>query len=154
MDWIKNLLTLVSSLYTPGQCVVGYCFGHQLIGKALGGQVRKSEKGWCVGVQSFDPIGFNLLMMCQDQIEVLPADTEVIGGNNMCANGIIVVNDHFLGIQAHPEFSNEYDRLLMEKRINRMGKTTVEEGIKSLEMTVHKAEIRQYILEFIEKANK
>ncbi len=29
--------------------MIGVCFGHQLIAQALGGTVRKSEKGWGIG---------------------------------------------------------------------------------------------------------
>jgi GMP synthase-like glutamine amidotransferase len=152
--WIKDTLEFIRRLYTEGRCLVGYCFGHQLIGQALGGSVRKSEKGWCVGVQTFDPIGFNLLMMCQDQIDILPPDTKVLGGNELCENGIINVRDQMLGIQAHPEFSKDYDRLLMENRIERMGVETVRRGVESLSMPVHKEEVRQFIIDFIQKTKE
>ena len=34
--------------------MVGVCFGHQLIAQALGGMVRKSEKGWGLGRHVYD----------------------------------------------------------------------------------------------------
>ena len=34
--------------------MVGICFGHQIIAKALGGVVSKSDKGWGVGIHTYE----------------------------------------------------------------------------------------------------
>jgi len=39
--------------------MVGICFGHQLIAQALGGVVRKSEKGWGIGRHVYDVVPDN-----------------------------------------------------------------------------------------------
>ena len=33
--------------------LLGVCFGHQLIAKALGGVVKKAEVGWVLGLQEY-----------------------------------------------------------------------------------------------------
>ncbi len=37
--------------------MIGVCFGHQIVADALGGVVRKSEKGWGVGRHTYDIVG-------------------------------------------------------------------------------------------------
>ena len=161
LPWINKLKTIIQELDTLQKYLIGICFGHQLIGEALGGEVKKSENGWCVGVHEFNikeeqawmkpaTNTLKLLMMCQDQILSLPSNTKVLAGNDMCPNAIIQVGDHILGIQAHPEFSKKYDKLLMENRVDRMGIDTVYKGIESLHKPVHKTIIHDWILNFIE----
>ena len=160
LDWIERLKKVVRDIFRKDKYFVGFCFGHQLLAEALGGQVRKSEKGWCIGIHEFkikskenwmrpaqDPI--NLLMMCQDQVVDLPKGGKTVAGNEMCQNGIIQVGQKFLGIQAHPEFTKAYDQLLMENRIDRMGEELVQEGLKSLEKPVHRKVIHDWVINFL-----
>lgn len=160
IPWIKRTKELVQQLYEAQKYFVGFCFGHQLLGEALGGKVQKSPNGWSVGVHEFDVLeqadwmqpsqkSLNLLMMCQDQVLELPKAGQVLAGNKQCPNGIMQVGETMLGIQAHPEFSKAYDQTLMEARIDRMGREVVEKGIQSLELEVHQDLIRKWILTFV-----
>src|SRR4030081_1962326 len=49
LNWIPPLEEFVRAAYANRTQMVGVCFGHQLIAQALGGVVRKSEKGWGIG---------------------------------------------------------------------------------------------------------
>src|SRR5882757_10858949 len=49
LDWIAPLERFVRAAYDARTPMAGICFGHQLIAQALGGIVRKSEKGWGIG---------------------------------------------------------------------------------------------------------
>lgn len=162
LDWIIQLKELIRRLYQEKKYFVGFCFGHQLIGEALGGKVEKSSQGWCIGVHSFDLItsaewmqppqdSFNLLMSCQDQIKILPQDAKVLAGNEKCPIAMLQVGGRMLGIQAHPEFSKEYVQLLMELRVDRIGKEQVEQGVQSLQKTIDQELIYHWILEFLKK---
>ncbi|WBV66493.1 type 1 glutamine amidotransferase [Legionella pneumophila] len=44
--WIRKLEEFVRTLHASQKKLIGICFGHQLIAKALGGKVIKSPKGW------------------------------------------------------------------------------------------------------------
>ena len=160
LAWIQSLKSTIQDLYARDKYFIGFCFGHQLIGAALGGNVAKSPSGWCVGVHSFEvaqseawmkPMNerIRLLMMCQDQIINLPNEAKVLASNTLCPNAIIKVGEHFLGIQAHPEFTKEYDKHLMNIRMNKMGDDVANEGIKSLSLDIDSALIKSWILNFV-----
>lgn len=160
IPWINQLKRFVRSIYVSGRPCLGVCFGHQMIAEALGGKVAKSSLGWCVGVHSFevhqqdhwmtpfqDPI--NLLMMCQDQVQILPPDSVVLASADNCPVGMFRVGANMLGIQAHPEFSPRYDRALMEARVDRIGAEVVEEGIESLELPVDAVLVAAWVKQFM-----
>ncbi|MEM6378179.1 MAG: amidotransferase [Bacteroidota bacterium] len=160
LPWIAALKVFIQELQVREHYFVGFCFGHQILGEALGGKVEKAAQGWSVGVQTFEiksPKAWmqpfqdqiNLLMMCQDQIIKLPPQAEVLGSSDRCPIGLFQVGEKMLGIQAHPEFSKAYDRVLMESRRHTMGDTIVDGGIASLEMEVHRAVIRNWVLRFL-----
>jgi GMP synthase-like glutamine amidotransferase len=54
LDWIAPLEEFVRAAHENHVPMVGVCFGHQLIAQALGGTVRKSEKGWGLGRHVYD----------------------------------------------------------------------------------------------------
>lgn len=160
LPWIGPLKAFIRELYAQAHYFVGFCFGHQVLGAALGGKVEKAAQGWSVGVQTFEIKSqkawmqpyqdhINLLMMCQDQIIELPPQSEILGSSDLCPVGIFQVGETMLGIQAHPEFSKAYDRVLMETRKHIMGDAVVNHGMASLEMEVHRAVIRAWVLRFL-----
>ena len=113
--WIEPLMQFIRDGYLTGKKFVGICFGHQVLAEALGGHVQKSEKGWGLGLKSFeinnrkDWMGAgadqcSLYFAHQDQVITLPAGAELLGGNSFCPNGMYVVDGRVLGIQGHPEF--------------------------------------------------
>jgi GMP synthase-like glutamine amidotransferase len=50
--WILQTKSFIRELYRKRRKMVGICFGHQIIAESLGGSVKRSSKGWGVGVQS------------------------------------------------------------------------------------------------------
>lgn len=160
LDWIVRTKELIRQIYEANKYFIGFCFGHQLLGEALGGKVEKSTKGWCVGVHEFaiktqqpwmQPAQsqLNVLMMCQDQVMRLPEGAIVLAGNESCPVGMFQVGETMLGIQGHPEFSKAYDRFLVEARVERMGKATVEAALESLEKPVDREVIRDWMKQFL-----
>jgi GMP synthase-like glutamine amidotransferase len=49
--WILRLCLLVRELHAARKRVLGVCFGHQVICRALGGLVGRAPGGWDVGVR-------------------------------------------------------------------------------------------------------
>jgi len=158
--WIHQLQSFVRLLHAHKKPFVGVCFGHQLLGEALGGKVQKAEVGWCVGVHEFqktisNPLfdvvnsPFNLLMMCQDQVVVLPPKTQSLASTADCSHAMILVDEYMLGIQAHPEFTVDYEKALIETRVERIGSVKAAVGLQSLLKPTHSRQIAQLIVNFL-----
>ncbi|MFK7904883.1 MAG: type 1 glutamine amidotransferase, partial [Chitinophagales bacterium] len=91
VDWVLQLKDFVREIFLHQKKYIGHCFGHQLLAEALGGKVQKAAVGWCVGVHTFEvkkreawmlPFqeSFNVLMLCQDQVEELPPNSVGLAG--------------------------------------------------------------------------
>ena len=48
-QWISTLKDKINYAYNNSIPMLGICFGHQIISKALGGEVAKNTKGWEIG---------------------------------------------------------------------------------------------------------
>jgi len=129
IPWIKQLQEFTRLVYHAEKKYIGVCYGHQMIAQALGGEVKRSEHGYLIGIHTFEVIQisdwmepvvtfYNSLMLCQDQVMQLPEDGQILAASPQCRVGMYSVGKHFLGIQGHPEFTNAYNRDLFERRLN------------------------------------
>ncbi|MFW3615909.1 glutamine amidotransferase-related protein [Billgrantia antri] len=163
LAWVDELCDFVRELWRAGKPLVGICFGHQLMAKALGGEVVKSDRGWGVGM-SFNRVtaraewmepwqpGLDLLVSHQDQIEALPPEATVVGGSDFCPHYLMQIGNHFLGVQGHPEFTKAYSRDLMALRRELVGDKRVREGQSSLATEVDDTLMARWILNFLKHA--
>jgi len=142
--WIAQLEDFIRQLYQASKPFVGICFGHQLLAKALGGEVTKSSKGWGVGLNLCQvglaqpwmlPAKENLALVVshQDQISRLPPAAEVLAGNDFCPVSMFQVGQTMLGLQGHPEFSRAYSAALMDSRKDRIGATLITSAKRTLQ---------------------
>ncbi len=132
-EWIHRIKGFIKELYHKSVKFTGVCFGHQLLAESLGGKVEKSlEFGWNTGAHTFKIVQqqewmtpfqeeVTLLMMCQDQVVKLPERSVVLATLPTCPVSMFQVGTTALGIQAHPEFSPEYDAELIRLRQERIG---------------------------------
>ncbi|HEY4583996.1 MAG TPA: GMP synthase [Acidimicrobiia bacterium] len=160
--WIRDLEEFVRTVADAGIPFVGICFGHQLIAKALGGSVVKSDRGWGVGVQEVEiseDLGWGtsvrVLTSYQDQVDSLPPGGKILGWNDHCPVSVMGVGTTMLGIQGHPEFETAYSEALMESRRGQViPEDTVEAGLASLNEEPDGSRLADWILEFIEHARE
>ncbi|NRD74201.1 GMP synthase [Shewanella sp. VB17] len=159
-DWVIQFEHFVARLYARKKKLIGICFGHQMMVKALGGKVAKSPKGWGIGVATArvierkpwmnDPVeSISLIVSHQDQVVELPAHTEVIAASDFCPCYIIQISDHFLGIQGHPEFSKTYSQDLMNARRDRIPHQRIETGELSLLSPVDAQLVTRWLVNFL-----
>ena len=114
-DWIAPLEAFVRTAHDNKVPMVGVCFGHQLIAQALGGTVRKSEKGWGLGRHVYDVAprnnlieGTHIAIACshQDQVITPPAGARTILSSDFTPYaGLLYAGGTTLSVQPHPEFS-------------------------------------------------
>ena len=95
--WIKELEKFVADLFLNKRPLLGVCFGHQLIAKALGGEVKKADIGWVLGVQSYEfktnypwleymNEDVQLIHSHQDQVMRLPERATLVASNKHVPN--------------------------------------------------------------------
>lgn len=110
LPFIPPLEDFIRAAFDADVPMVGICFGHQAIAKALGGTVEKFAGGWAVGRQIYQwgdqEIALNAWH--QDQVTALPAGAEVIASNDFCRNAAVVYGRKAFTVQAHPEFDNDF----------------------------------------------
>ncbi|WP_027348831.1 glutamine amidotransferase-related protein [Halotalea alkalilenta] len=157
--WIAELVDFVRLLWDSRRPLIGICFGHQLICKALGGVVERSHKGWGLGV-SFNQVvkqrrwmspwqeRLGLVVSHQDQVVELPPVGEVIAESAFCPNYLVEYRERFLGIQGHPEFSRELSRDLMKLRDSVLCPIRLREGVASLEAQTDDALMARWMVDF------
>ncbi|XP_042503569.1 gamma-glutamyl peptidase 3-like [Macadamia integrifolia] len=131
--WILKLCFLLQTLDAMEKKVIGICFGHQVLCRALGGKVGKANDGWDLGLRKISivedlplcslfgvleeiPPSLTIIECHQDEVWEVPLGAEVIAFSEQTGVEMFVIGDHILGIQGHPEYtkdilSNIIDRL-------------------------------------------
>ncbi|NKD86313.1 type 1 glutamine amidotransferase [Haematospirillum jordaniae] len=126
LPWMVRLKTFLGQAITKSVPIAGICFGHQILAEVMGGVVRKSERGWGIGVQEYmlqtpDSAGNSLQLHAihQDQVVVCPPGATVLASSSFCPYAMLAYGNKALGIQAHPEFSRDFEEDLLLLRRGR-----------------------------------
>lgn len=160
LDWIKPLVDFVTQCDQQKIKFIGICFGHQIIALALGAQVNKSPKGWGIGIAQnnmcYSPTWMsqtkqqlNMVVSHQDQVENIPISAKIIASTDFCPNFMLQWNNHFLSIQGHPEWSNDYSRTIINHRKDSIPSDRVKTGLESLKIKSDSALFTQWIIDFV-----
>jgi GMP synthase (glutamine-hydrolysing) len=127
---VLNLLKFAEQILSSRQPVLGVCFGHQLLGRALGGDVRRNPAGWEVGATAvkLTPAGsrsplfagfppeFSAIQSHRDAVLALSASATVLATNARAPIQAFSVDDRIFGVQFHPEMDGEILRHRWKER--------------------------------------
>ncbi|EXK31145.1 hypothetical protein FOXG_03473 [Fusarium oxysporum f. sp. lycopersici 4287] len=156
--WILKLVEFVKKVYTTTEKpIVGICFGHQIIGRALGAKVAVSPGGWevCVDRINLNETGQKLLgvsslvsttnpfheasltkeqglhQMHRDAVLEVPEGLVSLGSSSRCEVQGLYKPGRIISFQAHPEFDDFIMQEIMEARYAQQifSKEMYEEGI-------------------------
>ncbi|KAK4494133.1 hypothetical protein PRZ48_014431 [Zasmidium cellare] len=125
--WIIKLVEFTKNVLEEGRVrVVGVCFGHQIVGRALGARVGRSEVGWEVSVVDvgLNPRGREVLgleklaihQMHRDIVFNVPEGVELLGSSPRCEVQGMYAKGRLITVQGHPEFSEAIVSELLESR--------------------------------------
>jgi GMP synthase-like glutamine amidotransferase len=123
-NWIRHLHSFVKSSIISKRKIIGFCFGHQLIANAMGGLVQLNNN-WNLGVQELTILQkkiwmepfvckLNLLFNHKYGVVSLPKNAEIFAQTDSFIQ-MYAIENYFLGLQAHPEYSVRFQEKLMEK---------------------------------------
>jgi len=160
-DWIAPLEDFVRAAYSSNIPMVGVCFGHQLIAQALGGVVRKSEKGWGIGRHVYDIApgngvidGERIALACshQDQVIEPPRGAKTLMFSDFTPHaGLLYANGAALSVQPHPEFSIDFAHVCCQLREGKAPDDLVASAKASLDLPLESARLGEAITRFLSK---
>lgn len=117
--WLRGEIeTIREWVAERGKPYIGLCLGHQLLAKAMGGEVGPADKGE-VGVHQvtvngaaqghrlFDGLNgtYKVMQWHHAEVKVPPKDAAVLASSPRTAVQAIAIDDHAIGMQFHAEFS-------------------------------------------------
>ncbi|HMN14137.1 MAG TPA: hypothetical protein PKD55_17615 [Bellilinea sp.] len=164
-DWMDPLREYIRAAYAAKTPMVGICFGHQIMAETLGGDVRKSNRGWGLGRHVYDLKSrpgivannrrrFAVACSHQDQVIVPPKESETFLSSTFTPHaGLVYHNGAAMSVQAHPEFEDDYALALIELRRGIAPDEVVEKAIDSLSRVSDSSEMATFVTAFLDQAH-
>jgi GMP synthase (glutamine-hydrolysing) len=128
--WMERTKELLREAVAARIPTLGVCFGHQLLGEALGGTVVRNPRGREIGSLSIErlaaadddplfaalPHAFDANVTHLDTVSRLPAGATVLARSAVEDHHAVRFGDVCWGVQFHPEIDREVMRGYLESR--------------------------------------
>jgi GMP synthase-like glutamine amidotransferase len=158
--WIRAAEAFVGKVAESGRPFVGICFGHQLLARTLGAEVKRAPSGWGVGVLPMAVVRkeewmtpslstVRLQYMHADQVTEPPGGATLLGEASHCPVAMFQWGSSLLGIEAHPEFPAAYARALIEDRRARIGEREAGEALARVDEPTDSSVVGGWIARFL-----
>ncbi|HEX8216066.1 MAG TPA: type 1 glutamine amidotransferase [Allosphingosinicella sp.] len=157
LPWIEPLKSFLCTAKGKAK-LVGICFGHQIMAEAFGGRVEKSDKGWGVGLHTYELTGrapwmdeaprIAVPVSHQDQIVAQPPRTSILARSDFTRFGLLAYADQpAISMQFHPEFEPDFAKALIELR--RTSLPDPDATLDSLDAPDDRARVARWIRRFL-----
>lgn len=159
--WMEPLRRFVRAAFAVETPMVGVCFGHQIIADAMGGDVRKSEKGWGVGRHTYQLLqhrpwmagagaSVSLAASHQDQVITPPEGAVTLARSAHTEHAMLAyAQAPVMSLQGHPEFEDDFVAALYAARRGRLSDAQVDGAIASLGRAHDNARVGQWMASFL-----
>lgn len=162
-DWVDRLLVQIRQMVAAKTPLIGICFGHQAIAKALGGEVKKADM-WEFGASPtkvhttrpwMDPPrdDFNLFCANIDQVTRLPPQMTALGGHSKCSISLAALGSQVMSTQYHPELSHDFMLALIDEYGPHLGEEVTRRARVSVEAEVGADIMARWMVNFLEQAH-
>lgn len=163
--WIAELIRFIRECYVGKVKMVGICFGHQIIAKAMGGKVELNPKGWGLGIKKQNVLvtkpwmkpaqkNFNIIASHQEHVSQLPGNAQLLCTSEHCNVSVFEIADLFLGFQGHPENSSFTSGVSIDRRKDELDEMVYQLAKKSLTIEAEQRLIAKWIEKFLTSKNK
>jgi len=125
--WLLKLVEFTKKVLDQNRVrIVGVCFGHQVVGRAMGVKVGRSPGGWEASVTAIDLTkrgqeifgrpSLALHQMHRDAVYEFPEGVEKLAYTEKCDVQAMYLSKKFITVQGHPEFTEDIVRDLLVAR--------------------------------------
>jgi GMP synthase-like glutamine amidotransferase len=159
--WIRDAETVIRKIADSDRPFVGICFGHQLLARTLGAEVKPASGGWGVGVLPMHVMRgedwmtpacstVRMQYMHADQVMEPPDGATLLSEAPHCPVAMFQWGPRMLGIEAHPEFPAAYARALIENRRARIGEQAADDALARVDDPTDSDVVGGWIARFFE----
>ena len=163
--WVGPLLAFIRSVHAARQPLIGLCFGHQAVARALGGQVARNAAGWGLGTAAthwqharawMQPFHTTITLMAahNEQVTRMPEGAECLGGSDFCPIGSMQIGQHIWTTQYHPEMPLVFMQALLGYLVDKLDNDTMARAHGSLQQAADVPLFGQWMVQFFEHARK
>lgn len=163
--WIVRLAGTLREAHGQGIPLLGICFGHQMVARALGGEAGPNPAGWELGLVALElteagrrwpplaeaPRPLRILETHADVVTRLPPGAVLLASSPRTEVEVFTVGERVLCLQGHPEMDNAMVAELIEKRSARglLDARRAAEGAASLASEPHRGFLEAWLRRFL-----